>query len=240
MLTQEDVIYFVITDRFSNGDPANDADADTQNPEAYHGGDFSGLMSKIPYFKTLGVTAVWLTPVYVNIVDFFDSAGYHGYWAIDFERVDPHLYSEDPQHETGSRGYFRDLVEAFHDAGLKVVLDMVVNHTGYHTPGYESYPHKRFGPHHFNRDQPGDPTEKWLSGLPDLDHDQPEVADYFVQNILDWIEETGIDAIRMDTVKHVEDTFWYLFKSQIKTRHPGITLIGEVLDRRPEFIGRYQ
>ncbi|MGB5985390.1 MAG: alpha-amylase family glycosyl hydrolase [Desulfobacterales bacterium] len=240
MITQEDVIYFVVTDRFRNGDLRNDFNCDPDNPEAFHGGDFAGLLHKIPYFKTLGVTAVWLTPVYLNITDFFSSSGYHGYWAVDFERIDPHLYSDDSLRAAGSRAYFRDLVNTFHDAGLKVILDMVVNHTGYHTPEYENYPHKRFESGHFNRDEPGDVTEAWLSGLPDLDHDQPEVADYFVQNVLDWIEDCAIDGIRMDTVKHVEDTFWYLFKSQVKTRHPQVTLIGEVLDWRADFIGRYQ
>ena len=91
MLTQNDVIYFVVTDRFYNGDSDNDQDVNLTNPRAFHGGDFAGLKKKIPYFQTLGITALWLTPVYLNIHDFFDSAGYHGYWAIDFERVDPHL-----------------------------------------------------------------------------------------------------------------------------------------------------
>jgi alpha-amylase len=240
MLSQDDVIYFVVTDRFRNGDPANDQPADPLNPRAFHGGDFAGLVEKIPYFQALGVTAVWLTPVYVNIVDFFDSAGYHGYWAIDFERVDAHLYTTNPALAEGSRAYLKELVDRFHAAGLKVVLDMVVNHTGYHSPMYEGYPHKRFGPEHFNVDQPGDEEKGWLSGLPDLDHDLPEVADYFVQNILAWIEETGIDAIRMDTVKHVEPLFWYLFKSLIRTRYPQVTLLGEVLSFDPNFVGQYQ
>jgi glycosidase len=240
MLTQDDVIYFVITDRFCNGDPNNDQDVDQSNPQAFHGGDFVGLKSRIPYLQTLGITAIWLTPVYVNIIDFYDSAGYHGYWAMDFERVDPHLYSARPDLAEGSKAYLRELVEAFHNAGIKVILDIVVNHTGYHTAGYERYPYKRFESRHFNADRSGDATEGWLSGLPDLDHDQPEVGDYFVQNILDWIEETDIDCIRMDTVKHVENTFWYLFKSQIKTRYPQMSLIGEVLDWNPFFVGSYQ
>lgn len=240
MLSQDDVIYFVVTDRFSNGDPGNDQPADPGNPRAFHGGDFAGLLQKIPYFQALGVTAVWLTPVYVNIVDFFDSAGYHGYWAIDFERVDPHLVTANPALAEGSRAYLKELVDRFHAAGLKVVLDMVVNHTGYHSAMYQAYPHKRFGPEHFNVDRPGDEEKGWLSGLPDLDHDRPEVADYFVQNILGWIEETGIDAIRMDTVKHVEPLFWYLFKSLIRTRYPQVTLLGEVLSFDPNVVGRFQ
>jgi alpha-amylase len=240
MLTQDDVIYFLITDRFCNGEPGNDQGTDAANPRAFHGGDFAGLKQKIPYLKKLGVTAVWLTPVYLNVPDFFDSAGYHGYWAIDFERVDPHLAGANPESARQSRARFKALVDSFHKARLKIILDMVVNHTGYHTPAYHAHPHTRFEDRHFNVHEPGDPIEQWLYGLPDLDHDQVEVADYFVQNILDWIEETGIDGIRMDTVRHVEDAFWYLLKSQVKTSHPEITLIGEVLDPNPGTIGRYQ
>jgi alpha-amylase len=201
MLTQDDVIYFLMTDRFCNGDPGSDQNVDLANPRAFHGGDFAGLRQKIPYLQNLGITAVWLTPVYLNVPDFFDSAGYHGYWAIDFERVDPHLSGANPESAKESRAQFKDLVEAFHGANIKIILDMVVNHTGYHTPAYLAYPHKRFEDRHFNIHYPDDPIEHWLSGLPDLDHDQIEVADYFVQNILDWIEETGIDGIRMDTVR---------------------------------------
>ncbi|OHB33948.1 MAG: hypothetical protein A2X84_04630 [Desulfuromonadaceae bacterium GWC2_58_13] len=240
MLTQDDIIYFVVTDRFCNGSRRNDSEVDPSNPKGFHGGDFAGLKKKIPYFQELGVTAVWLTPVYLNIGNFYDSAGYHGYWAMDFERVDWRLSGFEGDDAKESRARLKKLVEAFHQAGLKVILDMVVNHTGYHTHEYLDYPHRRFEDRHFNVNREGDLAEGWLSGLPDLDHDQPEIGDYFVQNILDWIEETGIDGIRMDTVKHVEDGFWYLFKSHIKTSHPEVTLIGEVLDYDPDFIGRYQ
>jgi glycosidase len=240
MLTQDDIIYFVVTDRFCPSRRRPDRALEPANPRGCHGGDFSGLKKKIPYFQRLGITAVWITPVYLNIGSFFDATGYHGYWAMDFERVDPRLSGVQSGSARQSRAQLKKLVTAFHQAGLKVVLDMVVNHTGYHTPEYLEYPERRFEARHFNRHREGDPVEGWLSGLPDLDHDQPEVGDYFVQNILDWIEETGIDAIRMDTVKHVEDAFWYLFKSQVKTRHPQVTLIGEVLDQDPGFIGRYQ
>ncbi len=240
MLTQDDVIYFVITDRFCNGDRHNVQSVDPTNTQAFHGGDFAGLRAKIPYFKKLGVTAVWLTPVYLNIADFFTSAGYHGYWAIDFARIDPHLYAPLPGWAEGSKAYLKDLVDDFHAAGLKVILDMVVNHTGYHSPDYQNYPDKAFSAKHFNDRDDSSEVRQWLSGLPDLDHSQPEVADYFIQNILDWIEQTGIDAIRMDTVKHVDDAFWYLFKAQIKTSNPQVTLLGEVLNYDPEYVGRYQ
>ncbi len=230
----------MVTDRFCNGNRSAERDLDPANPKGFHGGDFAGLKEKIPYFQELGVTAIWLTPVYLNIGSFYDSAGYHGYWAMDFARVDWRLSGTRNETARQSRTHLKRLVDAFHQAGLKVILDMVVNHTGYHTREYLDYPERHFEDRHFNEHREGDPVEGWLSGLPDLDHDQIEVGDYFVQNVLDWIEETGIDGIRMDTVKHVENAFWYLFKSQVKTRHPQVTLIGEVLDYDPVFVGRYQ
>ena len=80
----------------------------------------------------------------------------------------------------------------------------------------------------------------WLFGLPNLNHDLSEVADYFVNNIIDWIEATGIDGIRMDTVKNVERTFWYHFKSYVKGQYSQITVIGEVLDPDIPTLSRYQ
>lgn len=239
MITQDDVIYFIATDRFFDGDATNNAGVDRSKPAKYHGGDFAGIRAKIPYLKSLGVTALWITPVYLSIGDLdSESAGYHGYWTLDFEKVDPHLYTPEPGRPFGSRKYLKELAEDLHAEGMKLILDMVVNHTGYHTAAWEAYPDKKITDDMFNRGT-GD-VEGELSGLPDLDHDQVRVVDYFVYNVLDWIEECGIDGIRMDTVKHVEDTFWYFFKSCVKTRHPTVTLIGEVLDENPEFVGRYQ
>jgi alpha-amylase len=240
MITQDDVIYFVLTDRFANGDPGNDHGVARANPKGYHGGDFAGLVQRIPYLQALGVTAVWITPVYLGIGEYAPGdAGYHGYWALDFERVDPRLYTRDPARAEGSRQYLKDLVDAFHAAGLKVVLDMVVNHTGYHTAGYAAYPDKRVRDHWFNVGG-SSAVKEALYGLPDLNHDLPEVVDYFVNNVLDWIEQTGIDGIRMDTVRHVEEAFWYFFKTYVRARHPTVTLVGEVFTYDPDVNGRYQ
>jgi glycosidase len=240
MITQDDIIYFVLTDRFRNGDTSNDQDVDPSRPTAYHGGDFAGLVEKIPYFAALGVTAVWITPVYLSIGALPNGdAGYHGYWAMDFERIDPHLYTNDPARAADSRKYLAEVVDAFHAAGLKVILDMVVNHTGYHTAAYDAYTGKKITHEWFNQGGSGE-IKSELAGLPDLNHDLVEVVDYFVNNVLDWIDETGIDGIRMDTVKHVEDAFWYFFKSYVKSRHPTVTLIGEVLTYDAVANGRYQ
>jgi len=241
MITANDIIYFVLTDRFYDGDKNNNYNVDLLKPKSFHGGDFSGLKEKIDYFNKLGITTLWITPVYLNIFDNgsnHDEAGYHGYWAIDFERVDNHLYSPIQGREEGSKEYLKELVDFFHNEGFKVVLDMVVNHTGYHTESYQNNNPQVFNKGDYNTGE--GPVNGDLCGLPDLDHDQIKVVDYFIQNIMRWIEETGIDGIRMDTVKHVEGKFWYHYKSIIKMRYPNVTLIGEVLDFDIESVSKYQ
>lgn len=130
----DDIIYFVLPDRFENGDPSNDTAGITGgplehgfDPEAvnfYHGGDLKGLTERLDYIKDLGATAVWFTPVYKNkpVQGLFGghSAGYHGYWVTDFTRVDPHL---------GSPEDFKAFVDAAHARDMKVILDIITNHT---------------------------------------------------------------------------------------------------------------
>ena len=133
-LPQDEVIYFLLPDRFDNGDPRNDRGGLTggrlvtgYDPAAkgfYHGGDLTGLTRRLPYIQALGATAVWLSPVFVNKAvqgsPGNESAGYHGYWVTDFTRVDPHL---------GTNADFRALVDAAHARGMKVYMDIIANHT---------------------------------------------------------------------------------------------------------------
>lgn len=129
--------YFVLTDRFANGDAANDHGASTSTDRLttgfdptdkafYHGGDLKGLTQKLDYIKNLGTTAIWLTPSFTNMPVLTDakgenpSAGYHGYWITDFTTIDPHL---------GSNEDLKALISAAHDKGMKVYFDIVVNHT---------------------------------------------------------------------------------------------------------------
>jgi glycosidase len=124
-------VYFVMTDRFENGDPANDRGGkaggfaatgyDPAGTGGFHGGDLSGLTARLDYVRGLGATAVWVTPPFVQRTTQGATAGYHGYWGVDFTRVDPHL---------GTNDDFRAFVDAAHARGLRVILDVVVNHTG--------------------------------------------------------------------------------------------------------------
>lgn len=133
-LPQDEVIYFVLPDRFANGDPANDRGGlsggrlvtgfDPTDKGFYHGGDLKGLTDKLPYIQALGATAIWVGPIFKNKPvqgpKGHESAGYHGYWITDFTQVDPHF---------GTNADFKALVDAAHARGMKVYMDIVVNHT---------------------------------------------------------------------------------------------------------------
>jgi glycosidase len=244
MLTQDDIIYFIVTDRFANGDRENDFDVQPDNPKGYHGGDFAGIVDRIPYLKNLGVTALWITPVMQQThLPQHDSFGYHGYWPLDFERIDPHLYSPKPGLPEGDKQYLKELVDILHAEGIKVILDTVVNHVGYDHPSISNPKWGPIKPHWFNaprgENEVGD-IGSWLTGLPDLKQDEPEVADYFTRVIADWIEATGVDCIRMDTAKHVESLFWHYYKSTVKGKYPTTSLLGEVLEFNIDRVSAYQ
>ena len=131
---EDEVIYFLLPDRFANGDPSNDRGGlsgdrlttgyDPTDPGFYHGGDLRGLAGRLDYLQGLGVTALWIAPIFANKPEQgpagHESAAYHGYWITDFTRVDPHF---------GTNDDFRALVAAAHGRGMKVYLDIVINHT---------------------------------------------------------------------------------------------------------------
>ena len=127
---QEEVFYFVMPDRFNNGDTDNDLGSKTQpisaggldktNKGMFHGGDIQGLKDKLPYLKALGISAIWLTPILRNQAMQADSSGYHGYWVLDFTEIDPHL---------GSNDDLKDLISSAHAENIKIYFDIITNHT---------------------------------------------------------------------------------------------------------------
>jgi alpha-amylase len=126
----DESIYFIMTDRFENGDDGNDNGGNSVGRYAtgfvpdeigwWHGGDFKGITKRISYIKEMGFTSIWITPPVKQIVFQGNSSSYHGYWGLDFLRVDPHL---------GTELDFKEMVQAAHKAGLKVIVDVVANHT---------------------------------------------------------------------------------------------------------------
>ena len=161
---EDEVIYFLLPDRFANGDPSNDSGGlsgdrlatgyDATDPGFYHGGDLRGLIDQLDYIQSLGTTAIWLTPSFANKpvqgTPGTESAGYHGYWITDFTQIDPHL---------GTNEEMKELIDAAHDKGMKVFFDIITNHTADvidYREGQYTYRSKQSSPY---RDASGTPFD---------------------------------------------------------------------------------
>ena len=226
----EEIIYMVMTDRFFDGDPTNnnpdniEGSFDKDHLEAYHGGDFRGIIDKAPYLKDLGITTLWITPIVQNIdtnmmADKNDKQfAYHGYWASDFTNIDPHLGTEED---------LKELIDVLHENGIKLMVDVVINHSGYGTKNTGDFA----GMH---RDQSGaGDIETELAGLPDFLTEDKEVRDKIINWQVDWLRKlktdkgNTIDYFRVDTVKHVDQDTVKDFKAAALSEKPDFKMIGE-------------
>jgi glycosidase len=242
-VTNDDVIYLIMPDRFVDGDLTNNKDVDRKNPRAWHGGDFRGITQKIPYLKELGVTAIWLTPWYdnpdeANLCDkpWCPNTNYHGYHAIDYYAVENHF---------GTFADLREMIETAHRYGIKVIQDQVANHVGIQHPWSKNPPLENwFSPYFqntFNNSVLLSPNasqvEKnnllkgWFNELlPDLNQSEPEVARYEIQNALWWIGAAGVDGIRQDTIQYMPREFIRDWSSAILKQYPRFYMVGEVFE----------
>ncbi len=242
--SNDDLIYMLMPDRFADGDQSNDEGGDRKAPRGYHGGDFQGIVDHLGYLKDLGVTALWITPVYSNETE------YHGYHAVDFYGVEKHF---------GTMDKLRELVDKAHQSGIKVILDMVMNHTGPKHPWVNDPPLDDWfhgtPEHHLNEtfqiwtllDPHSGPTlrnpvlDGWFgNNLPDLNQNEPRVADYLIQNTLWWIASTGIDGVRADTMPYVPRKFWHDWNAAIHKEYPDFITVGEVFDTDPSVVALFQ
>jgi alpha-amylase len=226
---KEDMIYSLMTDRFYNGDSSNDANTAPADLKSYHGGDFQGILDKLDYIKDLGFTAVWISPVVDN-----ESFGYHGYWAADFYKTEEHF---------GTKERLKELVDAAHSKGLKIIVDLVVNHTGAQNPWVGDPAHAGWFHDAGSITDWNNQTEienGRLSGLPDLNTENPEVRKYLVDMAKWWIRETGFDGYRLDTVRHVPKSFWEEFVREIKKEYPSFYFLGEVFSGDAGYVAGYQ
>lgn len=219
------VLYFVILDRFADGDPRNDAGVNRAAKGTFHGGDMTGLIQQLDEIADLGATAIWITPVVENIPGFVTGAGfpdwgYHGYWADDFTQVDPRF---------GSEAELKRLVDEAHARGIKVLLDVVYNHAGYDSR-YTKDPRFRGWMRTESQGTCGqDDVTSCVSGLPDFKTELPEVANYLYEAQISRAERAGLDGFRLDTVKHVTHEFWQEHRRRVRERlGKDFFLIGEV------------
>jgi glycosidase len=236
-----DVMYLIMTDRFADGDPSNDQPGYAPDaPRGWHGGDFRGIDEHLDYLRQLGVTTLWLTPILSN-GDMPDS--YHGYASVDLYAVDSHF---------GSLADYQHLVNDLHARGMKIVFDIVPNHIGVQHPwvrdpptsdwfhgSFEHHPHVQFNfeklvdPHSAPADS-FDITHGWFTDqMPDLNQENPQVAQYLIQNAIWWIETAGLDGLRIDTFPFVGRAFWSQFHEQLHSLYPNLTTVGEVFNGDP-------
>jgi glycosidase len=248
-VTPKDFIYLLMPDRFSNGDPANDrfnnltdTVLDRSNPHARHGGDLVGIQNHLGYFNSLGVTTLWMTPVFDNDMpqmkegDFYVS-GYHGYWITDHYKVDQRM---------GGNDAYKNLVNAAHKSGMKIIQDAVYNHVGSyhwsvldpptkdwinHWPSYQGTHHREevfIDPYASKSDYDVMIKGWFVPHLPDLNLGNPYVANYLIQNTIWATEEFGIDGWRVDTYKYCDENFLIKINKSLVLEFPSMTVFGEV------------
>jgi glycosidase len=241
-------IYFMVTDRFFDGDQGNNAANDRflseedkkkgvttagDNPGLYHGGDFAGITEKLDYLKELGINTIWITPIVENIPGVTVSgegkenvpynAAFHGYWASDFTKLNPALGTEED---------FRNMIQKAHAKGIRIMVDIVVNHAGY---GVED----NFTDMLRQGDDvvAGDDQKSSLSNLPDFKTEDPAVRAKLVVWQTDWMKNFGIDYYRVDTVKHVDVATWQALKNSVTDVNPDFKMIGEYSGAGASFHG---
>ena len=251
----EDLIYFVMPDRYKDGDKKNNDNGgfNTSLTAFYHGGDLKGLTGTcepgddgLARIKSLGFTAVWLTPLVTQQEAIGAGSGYHGYWGVDFLNVDPHL---------GTNADMLEFSKCAKKLGLKIVLDVVTNHTGdvikylgnspYIPAEFKNLKNPAWLNDLNNYHNVGDVGRCWgngnctklgdFYGLDDLATEKPVVYKGWADVYGRWISKYGISAFRVDTARHVDDKFFKNWSPLIKTtaKQSGIkdfTIFGEVFD----------
>ncbi|MEG4989212.1 alpha-amylase family glycosyl hydrolase [Microcoleus sp. BR0-C5] len=266
---RQETIYFIVVDRFYDGDPTNN---EGPNPELYDpegkdwgkywGGDLQGVIDKLDYLKDMGVSAVWLTPLFEQVEALFvEQAAIHGYWTKDFKRLNPRFIAtgDNPsinQTQETKDTVFDKLVHELHQRNMKLVLDIVCNHSN---PDFSGKKGELYDDGvkiaDFNDDEDdwyhhyGEVTnweDEWqvqnceLSGLATFNENNIAYRNYIKSAIKQWLDR-GVDALRVDTVKHMPIWFWQEFNADILTHRPDVFIFGEWIysdprnDRSVEF-----
>lgn len=276
-----EAVYFLMTDRFVDGDPSNNyLDQGGENPTwmaemvsedgnnkayvGYMGGDFKGILDHADYIKSMGFSAIWLTPIVNNPDQAFTGGepitfggafkdggktGYHGYWGVNFFELDEHLPSEDLD--------FQQLVSQLEQQhGIKTILDVVLNHGSpsftmpedqpmfgelYDKDGKLVADHMNTDPSELDQENP---LHKMFNNKPDilqlsdLNENEPAVMDYFIAAYQQWLGQ-GAHALRIDTIKHMPTDFWSRFAKRIREGREDLFMFAEAFSYDAEFIGQY-
>lgn len=250
--TPADVMYLITPDRFANGNPDNDAIAGMkESPDRVfkggrHGGDIQGIIDRLDYIEDMGFTAIWLNPVLENDMPDYS---YHGYAATDFYKVDQRF---------GTNEEYLDLIQKADEKGIKIIMDMILNHCG--------------SEHWFVLDKP---TDDWLNfggeyvntshrrntiqdihaseydkkmfsdgwfveTMPDMNQRNPLMATYLIQNTIWWVEYSGLAGIRMDTYPYPDKDFMTDWTCALRTEYPNFNVVGEEWVTNPAVVSYWQ
>lgn len=254
---REEVIYFIIVDRFHDatseeeeqqgiwdrGERVGLYDKTWTQWGKYWGGNLKGIIEKIPYLKALGITAVWLSPLFEQVDDMqFDRAPMHGYWTKDFKRINPRFLPTDDANSLSQSQTLRELVNALHQAGIKLILDIVCNHSSPDINGSKGvvFDDGKLLCDHGNDSQNfyyhNPEITDWededqlihyeMCGLATFNENNIDYRNYIKSAIKEWID-VGVDALRVDTLKHMPLWFWQEFTTDIKAHKPDIFIFGE-------------
>jgi len=251
-ITNKDVIYLLMPDRFVNGNPANDNTPETyekvnrSNFGGRHGGDIAGMLKSLDYIKDLGATTIWPTPLIENNMKEYS---YHGYASTNYYKIDSRF---------GSNDEYLKFIETAHQKGLKIIQDMIFNHCGSEHIWMKDMPDKNWfhnfaswgqtnfkgqtitdshvSQYDYNKMEKG-----WfVETMPDLNQSNPLVASYFIQNTIWWLEYSGIDGIRVDTYPYPDKYFMSRWAKAIQDEYPGLFIVGEIWLNKPSMVAYYQ
>jgi glycosidase len=222
------ILYFVLVDRFANGDPGNDAPVGgVETPANYQGGDLAGVLAKLRegYFDELGVNVLWLSCPFQNAAgvgagaDGHAYSAYHGYWPTNLETIDPRV---------GTEAVLREVIDEAHARGLKVVLDYVMNHMHEESALVSTHPDWFWPPpgeggcvcgEGCSWDSEPDRFKCWFRPyLPDFDFRNEAARYYSVTNAADWAQRLGLDGYRLDAVKHIDMSWLTDLRERLSAR----------------------
>lgn len=237
-----DVLYLLMPDRFAKGLRDEEIDmselefkvgADRSNPNGRHGGDMRGIRNHLDYIDSLGVTAIWVCPVLENDMP---GGSYHGYATTDYYKIDPRF---------GSNQEWNNLIADAHEKGLKVVMDMIFNHSGSNHPWLKDMPAQDWlnhpdadvmtnyrlttlhDPYVSDYDKDHTVNGWFVRGMPDLNQSNPHLLKYLTQNSIWWIESSKIDGIRMDTYPYADMQAMSKWAADVLKEYPNFNIVGE-------------
>lgn len=236
---QSDLLYLLMPDRFANGNPQNDQltampdTAQRSNPDGRHGGDIAGISAHLDYLKSLGITALWINPLLENNMPQYS---YHGYAITDYYQIDARF---------GSNSDYLALVEKAKTYQIKIIMDMVFNHCGSEHWWMKDLPfndwvhqYEHFTRSNYRAETLMDPhaassdrqimSNGWFDrSMPDLNQNNPFVANYLIQNSIWWIEYAGLSGIRMDTYPYSNQAFMKRWVDAVYAEYPQFNILGE-------------